>query len=119
MSRLKWIAQKINNEKSRFVLQIIQFMMDAYADFGYNPPICILHDPLAAGVAVHTDLIEAKKFHVEVETSGKLTRGMTVIDQRIGTENSSMADVAVEVEAQRFTAEFMESLLWWTQNGTE
>ncbi len=52
------------------------------------------------------------KFHVDVETAGKLTRGMTVVDQRIRTADAPTANVVIEVEAQRFTAEFMESLLW-------
>lgn len=111
--------QKIGNKKSRFGMQSIQFMMNAYASFGYEPPICVLHDPLAAGAAVHPELLRTKKFHVDVETAGKLTLGMTVVDQRIRAADAPTADVAIEVEAQRFTAEFMESLLWWAQNGGE
>ncbi len=108
---------RIGNDKSRLGVQITQFMMNAYAGFGYDPPICVLHDPLAAGAAVHPELVRTEKYHVAVETAGSLTRGMTVVDQRIRAAEAPTADVAVEVKAKRFTTEFMESLLWWAQNG--
>lgn len=41
-----------------------------------------LHDPCAVLAVTHPDLFEFVAMHVDVETEGDLTRGMTVFDQR-------------------------------------
>ena len=41
-----------------------------------------LHDPCAVLAVTHPDLFEFVSMHVDVETEGDLTRGMTVFDQR-------------------------------------
>ncbi len=45
-----------------------------------------VHDPLAVPAVTHPDLFESEERHVTVETSGRLTRGMTVIDRRAITD---------------------------------
>lgn len=110
--------EKRDNERSRFVLQLMRFMMNAYHELGHDPPICVLHDPLSAGVCVHPDLVRTERLHVEVETRGQFTRGMTVADRRPRPGKEATVDVALEVDAERFVADFMEALLWWTQQGS-
>lgn len=105
--------EALENERSRFLLQIIRFISNAYEELsGWNR--CVLHDPLAAAVAVHPELVHTERRHVSVETRGEWTRGMTVVDRRgrapLGEAN---LDVALEVQAARFKAEFLESLLAW------
>ncbi|MGD9147427.1 MAG: nucleoside hydrolase [Anaerolineae bacterium] len=109
------LLRKINNERSQFVIRLIRFMMDAYVKFGYEPPICVLHDPLSAGVCLSPDIVKTKRLYVDVETQGRLTRGMTVVDSRLKAAGEPNVDVAVEVDAQRFVSEFMEALRWWVQ----
>ena len=109
--------EKFNNERSGFVLQIMRFMMNAYHELGHDPPICVLHDPLSAGVCVHPDLVRTERLHVDVETRGQFTRGMTVADRRPRPGKEPTVDVALEVDAKRFVADFMEALVWWTQEG--
>ena len=41
-----------------------------------------VHDPLAVMALTHPELFTRAFSHVEVETAGEHTRGMTVIDQR-------------------------------------
>jgi purine nucleosidase/pyrimidine-specific ribonucleoside hydrolase len=41
-----------------------------------------LHDPLAVAVAIDPTLVRLTPLHVEVETDGQVTRGMTVADRR-------------------------------------
>jgi len=106
---------KLDNERSRFALQIMRFMMDAYHKLGHEPPICVLHDPLSAGVCVDPGLVRTQPLHVEVETRGQFTRGMTIADRRAKPAHESTMDVAAEVDAQRFVAGFMKALLWWAQ----
>lgn len=109
--------EKLDNQRARFVLQLVRFMMNAYYRLGHEQPICVLHDPLSAGVCVDPDLVRTQRLHVEVETHGQFTRGMTVADRRPRPAHDPTVDVAVELEAQRFVKEFMEALLWWAQEG--
>ena len=41
-----------------------------------------VHDPVAVMAITHPHLFERKLAHVEIETQGRLTAGMTIIDQR-------------------------------------
>ena len=108
---------KISNERSTFLLQIIRFISGAYESLsGWRD--CVLHDPLAAGVCLFPDLVKTEKRYVDVELNGELTRGMTVVDRRgrtpLGEENMQ---VALEVDAERFKKQLMQSLLVWVQEG--
>ena len=111
--------REINNERSQFVIRLIRFMMDAYLKFGYEPPVCVLHDPLSAGVCLSPDIVRTKRLYVDVETHGKLTRGMTVVDSRLKPAGEPNVDVAVEVDAQQFISGFMEALGWWVQDAND
>ena len=108
---------KIANERSDFLLKIIGFISTAYENLsGWKR--CVLHDPLAAGVCLFPDLVKTEKRYVDVELTGELTRGMTVVDRRgrtpLGEENML---VALEVDAERFKTQLMESLLAWARVG--
>lgn len=50
-----------------------------------------LHDPCAVLAVTHPELLQGTRFPVQVETSGRLTRGMTVVDRRpwISPENAN------------------------------
>jgi len=107
--------KKIHNTRSLFLLKIIRFISNAYENLsGWKR--CVLHDPLAAGVCVFPDLIQSELFFVDVELKGEITRGMTVVDRRdrktIGEENMK---VALEVNAEKFKKNLMESLLFWVK----
>ncbi|MBC8258282.1 MAG: nucleoside hydrolase [SAR324 cluster bacterium] len=108
---------KIDNQRSAFLLQIIRFISAAYESLSGWRRI-VLHDPLAAGVCLFPDLVKTEKRYVDVELNGDLTRGMTVVDRRgrtpLGEENM---EVALEVDAERFKTQLMQSLLVWIQEG--
>lgn len=61
-----------------------------------------LHDPLALAVAVDPSLVRTRHVRVEVETTGELTVGQTVVDLDGVSGKPANADVAVEVDAVRF-----------------
>jgi inosine-uridine nucleoside N-ribohydrolase len=42
---------------------------------------------------------------------------MTVADRRPRPGREPTVDVALDVDADRFVAEFMEAVLWWAQEG--
>jgi len=108
---------RLDSDRARFVLHIMRFMMDAYHKLGHEPPICVLHDPLAAGVCVDPGLVQTQPLHVEIETRGQFTRGMTIADRRARAAHVPTVDVAVKVDAERFEAQFMEALEGWARDG--
>ena len=59
-----------------------------------------VHDPCAVLALTHPDLFEREGRHVAVETAGRLTRGMTVIDRRTITDRPpANCDVVTRVDA--------------------
>ncbi len=59
-----------------------------------------LHDPCAVLAVTHPDLFDFGARRVDVETSGELTRGMTVADERPGTEAAPNCEVAYRIDAE-------------------
>lgn len=97
-----------------FAARIVPFYMDYYAPI-LGQRACPLHDPLAVGVALDPTLVRTVPARLEVETSGRLTRGMTVVDLRPRTRASAQeagatCRVCLEVDAPRFLERFLERL---------
>ena len=70
-----------------------------------------LHDPCAVLAVTHPQLVHAEARHVAVETEGRLTRGMTVVDERIGRPRQEpTASVAYRIDAAAAMQLVMESL---------
>ncbi len=72
-----------------------------------------LHDPLAVATAVDPSLVETKRYKVNVETVGDLTRGMTVVERRRRKwrkEEANM-DICVKVDSGRFLKLFMDRVV--------
>jgi purine nucleosidase len=64
-----------------------------------------LHDPLAAAVTLRPDLVDIVPLHVDVETAGRLSSGMTLM-RSPGPDVPTNAHVALKVDvdaAERFT----------------
>ena len=72
-----------------------------------------LHDPLAVGVATDHSLVQLTPLHVEVETEGRATRGMTLADRCVVRESYKVnpnVQVALSVDAGRFLRLFQGRL---------
>jgi inosine-uridine nucleoside N-ribohydrolase len=77
----------------------------AHAEETIGTPGLFLHDPLAVGVAIDRSLVRTVPVHVDAETRGEITEGMTIGDMRqIKTvlKQRPNADVALDVDAPRF-----------------
>jgi inosine-uridine nucleoside N-ribohydrolase len=90
---------------------LIQFLVDKFKK--ETVPLC---DPTALIAAIDESVIETKKYRVQVETEGKITRGMTVIDVRPHPELHKMEDiplldVAVSVYREKLCDIFIKTLL--------
>jgi purine nucleosidase len=72
--------------------------------------IFTMHDPLAVAVALDPTLVETRQATVDVETTGRLTTGATIVDWRGQWGRLANAEVAVAVEAERFRGMFFEAM---------
>lgn len=90
--------------RTRFVTTITQELMRKYG-------FIHLHDPIAVALTVDPSLVTTREYHVDVETSGRLTRGETIADRRTELqkpESPLNANVCVSIEGERFLMLFME-----------
>ena len=80
--------------------RVMNFYRERQGYHGFCP-----HDALAVMVAIDRSVVGTRRAHVEVETEGRLTSGMTVADLRPyarGRTGEPNADVALHVDAARF-----------------
>ena len=72
-----------------------------------------LHDPLAVLALTHPDLFDAVERHVAIETAGRHTTGMTVIDRRDisdrGTPNVHVLERVDDAEAWDLVIEALDA----------
>ena len=59
-----------------------------------------LHDPCALLALTHPDLLKFEKRTVTVETKGEHTTGMTVVDERYWSRDSSSIEVGYTIDAE-------------------
>jgi purine nucleosidase len=76
----------------------------------YGRRIFTMHDPLALAVALDPSLVETRRAAVDVETSGRLTTGATIVDWRGQWGRLANAEVAVAVDAERFRRLFFDAI---------
>jgi purine nucleosidase len=69
--------------------------------------VLVMHDPLAVAVALDPTLVCMRTVPVDVETRGELTRGLTLADFR---GEAGPIGVAMEVDAERFRAEYLAAI---------
>jgi purine nucleosidase len=72
--------------------------------------IFTMHDPLALAVALDPTLVETRRAAVDVETTGRLTTGATIVDWRGQWGRLANTEVAVAVEADRFRRLFFDAM---------
>ena len=111
--RREWVNLLANkgNEIALFVQKISGCYMDFYhRNEGVNG--CYLHDPLAVAYVINPILCEVEEYHVEIETEGKFTSGMTVADYRptqiFREEKKEITGVCIKVDASQFERLFMK-----------
>jgi inosine-uridine nucleoside N-ribohydrolase len=76
-----------------------------------------IHDACAVAVALQPELVTTRHLHVDVETTGELTTGRTVVDLWGVTGNAPNADVAVDIDREAFFALLFEALKSYAPGG--
>jgi purine nucleosidase len=96
-----------SNPVVRCLSDALRFKMEALRSFGQGY-VGHMHDPLTLALALDESLGETRPGTVDVELSGRLTRGMTVVDWGGLWGRPPNADVAVSVDVERFMDELVE-----------
>ena len=85
---------------SRLVADLVSHYIVRYEKAGM--PGAAIHDACAIAYLVRPEIFTSEELHVEVETGGDLTRGMTLADRRPGTASRPTARVLVGVDRGAF-----------------
>jgi purine nucleosidase len=95
------------NPLIRVIEDATRFYLESYHDLGHGYR-AHLHDPLAAAAALDPQLVDTRQATVDVETTGRLTRGMTVTDWSGRWGRKPNALIAVDADPTRFFDRFIE-----------
>jgi inosine-uridine nucleoside N-ribohydrolase len=76
----------------------------------YGRRVFTMHDPLTLAVALDPALVETRRATVDVETSGRLTTGATIVDWRGQWGRLANTEVAVAVDDERFRQLFFKAI---------
>lgn len=93
------------------VMQAARFYLAAYQAQYPDITYCALHDPLAVAVAEDPSIVSLEAMQVDVECVGELTRGQVIPDRRRTGTTVPNAEVAIAVEAEKFEALFVETMV--------
>jgi pyrimidine-specific ribonucleoside hydrolase rihA len=70
-----------------------------------------MHDTLAVMYATNPEIFESQLLHIDIETNGKYTRGMTIADTRLNSPCEKNINVVTGIDKDKFKKIFMENLL--------
>jgi len=102
--------RELGTDRARFLLEVNEaldhFCRDVQGLAGYDLP-----DAAAVAVAVEPGVVTASaRLPVAVETAGRLTRGMTVVDRRRGAAPELLTTVVWSIDHARFVDLLVSSL---------
>ncbi len=93
--------------------EIIYEMMKKYIDNIYmfeKIRGAIMYDPVAAYYLINSQAFATVEMDIQIETRGKLTRGMTVVDKRVGEGKNKNVSVVQSVDKEKFKEDFFNIL---------
>jgi purine nucleosidase len=90
----------IDTRAARWMAQLLTFFGESYRTSGRMgaPPI---HDAVAVASVIDPSLVKTREARVEIETAGRLTRGMTVVDFN-ATSDTRPHHVGVDLDVELF-----------------
>jgi pyrimidine-specific ribonucleoside hydrolase len=84
----------------RLLAGLIDFYFGMYLKLGFKG--AALHDPCAVLALTAPELFQTRDFHVEIETKGSLTLGMTLADLRPWTDARPNVTACLDIDRQAF-----------------
>jgi len=101
--------QAVGTSPARFVDELMVFFAHSYQDAqGFDhPPV---HDPCAVAYVIDPTLMRTVRAPIDVELSGGLTLGMTVVDLREPAGDEVTKQVVFDLDHSRFWALVVDAL---------
>lgn len=95
-------------------LRLVGQLSRAFMAFFERPDV-VFCDPSAVAAAIDPEVVLTRRYHVDVETAGSLTTGMTVVDRREHVAEGERKKepncrVAVDLDTERFRYLFRTAL---------
>lgn len=104
-----WAPLRGGGALARFILAMVDFYAEYHLKM-MGTTDTAQHDSLAVAAVIDPSLIQTRSLHVAVETEGRLTAGMTVVDVDGVGGGTPTADVALGVDRDRFTRLLVDRL---------
>ncbi len=96
-----------SNPIVRYVADALRFYFEFHAQYdGFYG--AFIHDPLAVAATLDRALVTTQALHVDVETRGEITTGMTVADPRRLLGRPANADVVTDADIPEFLDRLIE-----------
>lgn len=92
--------KEFNNPHANITAKILDFMFKRSERFGREG--ALMHDGLALASMVLPELLKKEKHYARVETEGKITTGMVVVDKRRFAKDKKNVDIALDVDVNMF-----------------
>ena len=86
---------------SKTIIGLLKFFAKTY-DEVFEMPDPPLHDPVAVALLINRNVVKTKKVNVQVELTGSLTRGATVVDLHNKLGEPANCEVALELDFKAF-----------------
>lgn len=86
---------------SKTIIGLLKFFAKTY-DEVFEMPDPPLHDPVAVALLINRNVVKTKKVNVQVELTGTLTRGATVVDLHNKLGEPANCEVALELDFSAF-----------------
>lgn len=101
--------EAINGPVAKLALELLEFFGSTYKRvFGFDaPPI---HDACAVAYVIDPDVFTTGHYHVDIETKGEFTAGMTVVDLYGVMEKPANVKVALKLDKDRFWDLMLDAL---------
>jgi pyrimidine-specific ribonucleoside hydrolase len=103
--RLDAVGTRVGHVFADLLRFFTKFHVDKYGTA--DTPI---HDAVAVAHVALPGLVTTRRYHVDVETTGDITRGRTVVDDRGQPGETPNVDVALDIDRARFAELVIEAV---------
>ncbi len=105
----------INNPVARTVAELLDFFMEYHKTEKWGFQGAPLHDPCTIAWLLKPEIFTTARRWVGVETQGKYTQGMTVVDYYMLSGNEPNTDIMLDIDRQAFVDLLAERLAFYQQ----
>lgn len=105
----------INNPVARTVAELLDFFMEYHKTEKWGFQGAPLHDPCTIAWLLKPEIFTTARRWVGVETQGKYTQGMTVVDYYMLSGNEPNTDIMLVIDRQAFVDLLAERLAFYQE----